>query len=664
MAEENIGVASEYYSLASFVCLAYLLENGIDDSLYKKGKEAAKKAIECQPEEYDYQLFNLYYRILAIQIDNLEAEKSFAILQQIQKECPPFHIIKNALFNVEWMEEVYNELFEITLRDVYIELEEAESEHRKEAALLLKALPSPESKLLAFYALSEIFLKEGQTDEALRNAKLGVEVLGSNVEYDYHEFSHWLWGECWALVGIINREKKEYDFAEGVLEKGARFGILSCMIPLAEMYENGESDDPDPDAAEKYRHLAKSIQESRDREKEAEEERIRIEEEKKRKEIEEHEKAIELEKERKKREEEINNHKSWLRACIAVLSLTFIVCVVNLCQKDILDSVAKSLKRGDAIVELKRTTEQQYALIMNNKDVVYKDLHKERRILKVGEQYPVRTISLRLNNGLKVIKEETDDTFSVISSKWFNIRRVSERCYLVTPQRIKNPLDTKAMINNSYLIVLSNTGQTTVLKIPKGSLDGAGNIIMTFKDSILPVFQTDFLEQFNKNNYAQIVDRHYCDYSADIVVTLSNGSAKIENDVSFPLLGISCVASQLDSDSFKQKMAAKIKEIFRAEYEDGLFKTASKLTGVVNRSQMRLSSDDRYTFVIANNYYSGKNSTALLSVNNVSKKVTVLDAGMQVLFKEYSIYVKRHTTFLLFFNSSEDVYYDYLGKRL
>jgi len=424
------------------------------------------------------------------------------------------------------------------------------------------------------------------------------------------------------------------------------------MTNLAEMYENGEGEDPDPSLAEEYRRLSKRTQESRDREKEEEEERIKIEEEKKRKEKEEREKVIELEREQKKREDEIITHKSWLTAGIVVLSLALVLCVVNLCQKDILDSVAKSLKRGEAVVELKRTTEQQYALIMDKKEIKYKDLHTESRILKVAASYPVSSFSLLLNNGLKIIREELDDTFSVTSSKRLNIRRVSGRSYLVTPQRIQTPVDTKGIITNAHLIVITETGSISVLRIPSGSLDGSGNIIMTFKDSVLPLFQTYLSKQFNKKDYEKILNRHYCDYSVDVVVKLADGSVKFDGNVFFSNLGINCVADQLDSDLFKNSLANKIRELFRAEYEDGLFTIASKLTGVYNRSRMKLSSDDRYTFVIVENYYSGKNSTALLSVNNSSKKVSVLDAGMQVLFRESSIYVKRHTTFLLFFSSS------------
>ena len=58
--EENSFVASEYYCLGSFVCLVYMLNNGMVDSLYQKGNELAKKAAELLPEDSEY-LLSIYF---------------------------------------------------------------------------------------------------------------------------------------------------------------------------------------------------------------------------------------------------------------------------------------------------------------------------------------------------------------------------------------------------------------------------------------------------------------------------------------------------------------------------------------------------------------------------------------------------------------------------
>ena len=106
--EEYSGLASEYYCLASFVCLEYMLENGTVESLYDKGNEAAERALTILPKDYEYQIFTLIYRILSISVDKDGSEASFRQLQQIHRECPPFHIVSNALFKPEWLEDVYN----------------------------------------------------------------------------------------------------------------------------------------------------------------------------------------------------------------------------------------------------------------------------------------------------------------------------------------------------------------------------------------------------------------------------------------------------------------------------------------------------------------------------------------------------------------------------
>jgi len=183
-AKNNV-IASEYYCLASFVCLEYMLENGMVAPLFDKGNEAAKRALAILPEDYEYQIFTLLYRIVSINVDKDGAESAFEQLQQIHRECPPFHIVSNALFKPEWLEDVYNHLFEKNLQEVCFHLDDNER-LQEEAFVLLKSFPEALSKLMAFYGLAGTYLSQGKNDEALRNAKLGVEVLGNNVEYDYH----------------------------------------------------------------------------------------------------------------------------------------------------------------------------------------------------------------------------------------------------------------------------------------------------------------------------------------------------------------------------------------------------------------------------------------------------------------------------------------------
>ena len=671
VAEENIGVASEYYSLASFVCLIYLLENDIVDSLYKKGKEAAKKALECQPEEYGYQLFNIYYRILAVQHDDLDAERSFAILQQIHKECPPFHIIKNALFNVEWMEETYNELFEFTLRDVYIKLDEAESEHRKEAALLLKTFPSPESKLLAFYALSRIFLKEGKTDEALRNAKLGVEVLGNNVEYDHHEFSHRLWGECWTLVGNINREKKDYDFAEGVLEKGARLGIISCMTSLAEMYENGESDDPDPKEAERYRNLAKTTQEARDKKQLEEEERARREEEARLAEIRRQEEEQRLAEELEARKDEIKRKKTLLWVGIASCAICLIAGIIYLCTESIVDRVVKYQKAGLAVLNVHKGGPAPYAIVMDNKGIYYDNRFNVVEVLPVGTQINAREVHLHYDSdGLKALTGDAKQKLAITSSRGYNVIYVSPTSFLLIKKNLPEDLLTTpgVSVDQSYLIVKKEKSKdfkdATVIKAPSGKTDGHEHLVWRLSSDIMDRYGADFRSSFQKADYNKIAERQYGHYLATISLSLIRGSATVINSVEFDKLKKEYAPKEVGTTAHRESMKKTIRQIFRDELIESFYVNATKLTGVSNRRNMRISPDDKYTFVVNPSYYSGDEKMALFRINNKTKEKKLIDSAMEVEYQDYRIRVRKYSTFLIFFDSHKDIYYNYSGMQI
>ena len=671
VAEENNVVASEYYYLAGFVCLGYLLNNGIVDSLYEKGKDSAKKAAEILPQDEEYLIINLFYRILAIKKDNIEAEKAFAILQQIQKECPPFHIIKNTLFSVEWLEDRYNELFEGTLQDVYCKLEEAHSGLCEDAALLLKSFPAAESKLMAFYALSGIYLENDKLDEALRNAKLGVEVLGNNVEYDYHDFSHCIWGECWTLVGNINREKKEYDFAESVLEKGARLGIISCMTSLAEMYENGESDDPDPKEAEKYRNLAKATQEARDKEQQEEEERARREEEARLAEIRRQEEEQRLAEELEARKEEIKRKKSLLWTGIAACAIAIIAGAIYLSTETIVDRVVKYQKAGLAVLNVQKTGPAPYAIVMDKKGIYYDNRFSVIKVLPVGTQINTRDIQLHYDSdGLKALSTEAKQKLAITSSRGYNIIYLSSSSFLLIKKTLSEDLLTTpdVSVNQSYLIVKNakekDFGNATVINVPSCKTDGHEHLVWRLYSDIMTRYGTDFRSSFQGADYNKIIERNYGHYVATISLSLIRGTATIIGTVEFDRLKKDYAPKEVGTTAHRESMKKTIRQIFRDELIESFYVNATQLTGISNRRNMRITSDDKYTFVVNPNYYSGNEKMALFRINNKTKEKKLIDSAMEVEYQDYRIRVRKYDTFLIFFDSHKDIYYNYNGALI
>lgn len=547
IAEENGVVASEYYCLASFVCLLFLRENGFVDSLYTKGSQASKQALEILPKDYEYLVFTLFYRILVINVDEDGAEEAYTRLQQIHHECPPFHIVDHTLFKPEWLEDVYNQLFEARLQEVCVKIDEDyPTKNGESAALLLKTFPATISKLIAFYNLSKIYLTQGKEEEALRDAKLGVEVLGSDLEYDYHKFEHWLWGECWALVGIINRKKKEYDFAEGVLEKGSRLGIVSCMIPLAEMYENGEGDDPNPKEAERYRDLANTTQEARDKEMAEEEERIRKEEEARLAEIQRQEEERIAEMRRKEeeqrlaeemeaRKEEIKRKTILLWIGIIACSIAIIAGSVFLCQRNILDRVVQYEKNGMAILNIDVSDPVPYAIVMNNDGIYCDNMHRVYRILPVGVQISTKEIKLSYtSDGLKANLVESIGGLTITKSRGHYIIRLTDYSFLLLDHKNQNDpmVSPDQKFNQCYLILIREKTKT-VIKVSKCVTDGSGFLVGTLTGDLLDRYKSDFKNSFKEKEYNTIVERGYGHFEASYELSLRDGGLNIIDNVIF-----------------------------------------------------------------------------------------------------------------------------------
>ena len=669
--EEYSGLASEYYCLASFVCLEYMLENGTVESLYDKGNEAAERALTILPKDYEYQIFTLIYRILSISVDKDGSEASFRQLQQIHRECPPFHIVSNALFKPEWLEDVYNHLFEKNLQEVCQKIGD-DSSFREDAALLLKSFPSSFSKLLALYELSQFHLSRNNYDEALRNAKLGVEVLGSNIEYDYHVSEYWLWGECWSLVGIISRKNKDYDFAEGVLEKGARLGIISCMIPLAEMYEKGECDDPDTKEAERYRAMAESFQIIRDKEWQEQQELIRKEEESRLAKIREQEEKVRLAEEMERRKNEIRLRKVLLWFGIVVCALGIVAGIVYLGQENIVDRVVKYERAGLAVLNVQDSGPNPYAIVMNKEGIYYDNLIGVVEVVPVG--IPIKTNSVTINydrNGLKATVVDSEQDLLVKTSIGQNVICTSPNSFLILNTRLSEDvmISPQISIEKGYLIIKDrkskkNISNETVISVPSSITDGTGFLTWSVSGDVMDLYGSDYRSSFPRKDYLKIVERQYGSFVVDLGLSLTSGSVSFRGPVVFDKLKRNYSPNEIGSIAHKESMKSTIRKIFRDELIDSYLSYAAQVTGVSNRANMRVSPDDMYTFVVDPGYYSGEEKMALFRVNNKTKEKSIIDSAMEVEYQANRIRVRKHSTFLIFFDSYKDIYYNYQGARL
>jgi len=460
---------------------------------------------------------------------------------------------------------------------------------------------------MAFDGLSGRYLSQNKDDEALRNAKLGVDILGNNVEYDYHDYAHWLWGECWAKVGIASRKKKDFDFAEGVLEKGARLGIVSCMLPLAEMYENGESDDPEPKTAEKYRALAQTTQELRDREQAEEEERIRKEEETRLAQIHKQEEEQRLAEELEARKDEIKRKKSFLWAGIAACAISIIAGTIYLCTNSIVDRVVKYQKAGLAILNVHKDGPTPYAIVMDKKAIYYDNKSSLIEVLPVGVEINTHEVQLCYDSdGLKAMNQKAKQPLAINSSRGYNVIYISPSSFLLIKKNITEDLQSTpgVPLDQNYLIVKNEKSKdfkdATVFAVPSCKTDGHGHLVWRLSGDILERYGDKFKSSFQRADYRKIVERQYGHYLATISLSLNRGSVTVINSVEFDKLKKNYAPSEVGTTAHRESMIGTIRQIFKEELIESFYRNASNVTGISDRRNMRISPDERYTPVFRN----------------------------------------------------------------
>lgn len=366
--------------------------------------------------------------------------------------------------------------------------------------------------------------------------------------------------------------------------------------------------------------------------------------------------------------ERIKTCKERLWAGIIVCLVGIVFGVLYLLNDDIVDRVVKYEKAGFAILQLEKTGPEPHIIVMDKKGLYYDNSSSVTEILPVGKELDTREIHLHYdaNNGLKAIAEEAEKSFAMKSSRGYYVMRLADKAYLISTKQIAgNPLtDYNLSLEPCFLIVKKDKSKdVTVIKVPKSKTDGSGNLHWKLSRNILDQYDSYFKSAFSKDDYKKIKERKYGHYLATVELSLKSGKVHIEGLIDFDKLGSSYPANKVGTHAHCSSMRETIHGIFRRELEESFYNNASQLTGVSNRSLMKITDDDRYTFVINPNYHSGNQPKGLLRVNNKTKVVTLIDTGKEIEFYSSSICVTKIETFLIFFDSEKKVFYDYAGNR-
>ena len=660
------GITSEYYFMAALLCVFYLKDTDYTDMVLQKGRKMIGKALEIIPEDDEYRLIDLLLDVVGI--DGEDPVDNYSRLKQLVKDCPSFKLMEHSLMTPEFLEDVSCRIIEEKLCYLIDSLPADNIPLVEEAAEMLKEYPSDVSKLKAYSLLASIYFSQNKLDEALRVAKLGIELLGTSFPYDENSIMHHWWSACWTIVGRVSRAKGDPDFAMSVFEKGQMLEIVPCIRQLAEMYQNGEGEDADPEEAARLTALADSIDERRARKEREEEERRRKEEEARlekirlqEEEVRRQEEKARVERELKKRRVELMVRKGLLIAGSVACLVGVIWGIVDLRHELIIDRVAKYEKSGLAILRLDQGT-SPHAIIMDKKAVYFDDSKKVTPIVNVGVPMAANGFALSVDKGVRAVPVPSD-SLKILTSRRLYVKRLSpasDRVYLISNNPSKKP--NEAWVSDYYLLI-NNGSAAKVIKVDDGKVSNT-DLKMTLTGDILPTYEAYFRKRFSKDDYLKVVDRQYGSFSADVTYSFKDDVAQIDGMLSFNKLGEKYSPTEIGKQDHMDEMYMTIKEIFHREFIESLFKKAERLTRVTSRSQMRMSPDERFIFVIANGYAEGKNSVGLLKVDNNQGTVSVVDKGMEVTFESDWIHVKRSTRFLLIFSSSEDVYYNYYGSKM
>ena len=360
--------------------------------------------------------------------------------------------------------------------------------------------------------------------------------------------------------------------------------------------------------------------------------------------------------------------KTFLWLGIVACCVGILIGVAYLLKDNIVDRVAKYEKAGFAILQFEKAGPTPHIIVMDKKGLYYDNNFSVTQILPVGKELDTREIHLHYdaNKGLKATADEAEQKFAVTSSRSLFVKRITDNTYLLSAKQLtENPLTAYNLsLDPCYLVVKKDKSKdVTVIKVPKSKTEGSGYLRWKLSRNILEQYDSYFKSAFSKDEYKKIIERKYGHYLASIVLSLKSGMVQIEDPIEFDKLGVSYPANDVGTIDHCSSMLGTIYGIFRRELEESFYTNATQQTGISNRDYMKITDDDKYTFVINPNYGSGSQPKGLLRVNNKTKAVTLIDTGKEIEFLSNSICVTKIESFLIFFDSEKRVFYDYAGNR-
>ena len=366
-------------------------------------------------------------------------------------------------------------------------------------------------------------------------------------------------------------------------------------------------------------------------------------------------------------EERIKKHKALLGLGIFICVIGIIGGIVSLFNDNIADRIAKYEKAGMAILTVQENGTEQYAIVMDKQGLYYDDKFKLTTLLPVGEEIETKVIRLQCDaDGLRATTDEAKENLVITSSRNLYVICNSPTSFLLLTKKASgNPLtDRNISLGPGYLIINKDKSKsTTVIKYPECQTDGYGNIYWRTDANILDQYGAYFKSVFTNSDYNKIVKREYGHYLATVQLSLSDGEVEVLDAIKFDKLDRTYSPAEVGTLAHSASMRTIIREILRSELVESFYKNAEAATDYHNRSNMRISPDDKYTFVIVPHYYTGREHVAVYKVNNNTKVATILNSGMEAEYLSERIRIKKYKEFW-FFDSYEYVYYDYSGKQI
>lgn len=658
--------ASYYYFLAAYSCFFYLYKKDKDITIFDYGQCAINQACNLIKDE-EYVILQTFYVMLDLPQDTLEA---FEVLKDIDKKCPTFRLIQHNLLDDKFLETVYNDIFSDALYKVANELASSRMDTvTEEALLLLSKCPYPGYKLTAYNLLGKYYLGV-KNEEALRCFKLGIEIYGSSLDYDYHNQFHRIWGDCWTQVADCLYKKKDFDFALSLYEKGANLGIIECMEKAASMYENGDDDDPDPEEAAKYKLMAEKT--SRDRE----EERQKIEADKKAREeaILEAERLAEEEaqrKERERKEEEAraiilakNRTKKVLYSIISIVSvIVSIWCLSYLSSETIIEKAAQLKKSGIVLLLINDQIKDEYIICKDSQSIkIINKSGKTEDLLSFDKDNKAIIMSVKSQSGggigTSFSSPEKSPSFLIQSDQeLFLTEIVPYKSYVITSKRLKDYQPN--VINHAYLLQLVSSGNLLYCFDNWDiSYQGEFEFKKRFDGHLAAENPEDFLKTYSKSEYQYFLKKGLTKYSVPVRVKAKDGILSFTSDADFNPLDLSVSASSASPNN------SLLKQELLARYNGELTpRRIQKL--VINYVDHHISSDGKSTFVISKDRSdAAKEPYVLYEINNRTEEKRKIRDGIKIKFESDRIRVEAYDTFLLFFDSSKNIYYNYSGIKV